>query len=378
MPTVEKEFMTDKEQRFKQRLIALLKDDGKGHHHAKFAEKLKDFIIKIVDRREDPNMTAAISFETGTIYISDGFTTNPETFFQLNVLMRHELAHYIMKHQIRMTNKFAKIFGKEGSEHMIMSQSLHNLMNIIEDYEISNTRYSAEDKQLVRNMILGGKVISGLVTEDERANWVNLPLEKMYDELSKEIEQIQQSILASWDNLNMEKVGKHRDFVQSNIKTLYIYTDTKSPTNFTSDLETYMKNRSLYHFAPQDQLINGQLRVCMAKWSNLPEAWQGVIKAIAKEFTTENSYTRQEVRDIILDIAKSSPVTPYNIKDKSGKEVIKLYTPEEKLIANDALKACISKLDLYDTWYNKIKKVLSDKDKYSKTDLERILQEIEK
>ena len=111
---------------------------------------------------------------------------------------------------------------------------------------------------------------------------------------------------------------------------------------------------------------------------NLPEAWQEVIKAIAKEFTAENGYTRQEVRDIILDIAKSSPVTPYNIKDKSGKEVIKLYTPEEKLIANDALKVCISKLDLYDTWYNKVKKILSDKDKYSKADLERILQEIEK
>lgn len=272
MPTKEKEFMTDKEQRFKKRLIALLKDDGKGHHHAKFAEKLKDFIIKIVDRREDPEMTAAINFETGTIYISDGFTTNPDTFFQLNVLMRHELAHYIMKHQIRMTNKFAKIFGKEGSEHMIMSQSLHGLMNIIEDYEISNTRYSEEDKNLVRNLILGGKIISGLVTEDHRVEWIKLPLEKMYDELSEEIKEIQKSILASWDSLNMENIGKYRDYIQDNIKTLYIYTDTKNPTNFRSDLETFMKNKSLYHFAPQDQLINGQLRVCMAKWSNLPEA----------------------------------------------------------------------------------------------------------
>ena len=43
-----KEFMTDREQKLKTRLIALLRDDGKGHRHAKFAKRLENFIIKIV------------------------------------------------------------------------------------------------------------------------------------------------------------------------------------------------------------------------------------------------------------------------------------------------------------------------------------------
>jgi hypothetical protein len=56
-----KEFMTKREEALKKRLIALLRDDGKGHRHAKFADRLKDFIVKIVDSKEDPEMTAAIS-----------------------------------------------------------------------------------------------------------------------------------------------------------------------------------------------------------------------------------------------------------------------------------------------------------------------------
>ena len=55
-----KEFMSRQEQALKRKLIALLRDDGKGHRHAKFANRLNDFIIKIVDREDDPEMTAAV------------------------------------------------------------------------------------------------------------------------------------------------------------------------------------------------------------------------------------------------------------------------------------------------------------------------------
>lgn len=194
--TTKREFMTPREEALKKRLIKLLIDDGKGHKHAKFAGKLRDFIIKIVPRKTDPNMTAAVDFENITIYISDGFLDNPDTFFQLNVLMRHELAHYLMKHQARMLAKFDKLYGKETGEHLKISMTFHSLMNIIEDFEISNTRYTEEDKTLVRNMVLGGEIISGLVTEDSRENWQNLSLEEMYDKLSEEIENLQNSIRA--------------------------------------------------------------------------------------------------------------------------------------------------------------------------------------
>ena len=43
-----REVMTKREKALKKKLIALLRDDGKGHRHAKYAERLEDFIIKIV------------------------------------------------------------------------------------------------------------------------------------------------------------------------------------------------------------------------------------------------------------------------------------------------------------------------------------------
>lgn len=59
--TTEKEFVAKQEKVLKNKLLALLRDDGQGHHHAKYAERLKDFLLKIVPRDEDPSFTAAIS-----------------------------------------------------------------------------------------------------------------------------------------------------------------------------------------------------------------------------------------------------------------------------------------------------------------------------
>ena len=59
-------------------------------------------------------------------------------------------------------------YGEEGYTRIKMSQSIHTLFNILEDFEISNTRYSKADKEIVRHMILNCQEIGGLVTEDHR------------------------------------------------------------------------------------------------------------------------------------------------------------------------------------------------------------------
>lgn len=166
-----KEFMTKDEMKWKKRLIALLKDDGRGHHHALFAKRLEDFVLKIIyDDAICP--TASISFDDGVININHGFLddNNPGIFRQLSVLMRHEMSHNLLMHQVRMVRNFQKKYGKTGETRISLSNSIHELINIIEDYEISNTRYTSEDKDTVRNMWLNGKLIGGLVTEDERDN----------------------------------------------------------------------------------------------------------------------------------------------------------------------------------------------------------------
>ena len=58
-------FMTDREKKLKKKLIDLLRDDGKGHRHAKYAERLKKFDINIVPLKAEPMFTAAISFDEG-------------------------------------------------------------------------------------------------------------------------------------------------------------------------------------------------------------------------------------------------------------------------------------------------------------------------
>ena len=190
---ITRHFMTDRERKVKKALCQLLIDKG----HRKYAERFWKLDFNIIDSKKHPDFTAAISFDEATVFISDGFLGNGQGIFnQLDVLLRHEMAHNLMMHQIRMMYVFKKLHANdpdEAYEHIRYSSSLHTILNIIEDFEISNKRYSAADKQIVRNMCLNGEVIGGLITEDHRG-WDKLPLEAMYDELTKDLIRINSEI----------------------------------------------------------------------------------------------------------------------------------------------------------------------------------------
>jgi hypothetical protein len=121
---------------------------------------------------------------------------------------------------------------------------------------------------------------------------------------------------------------------------------------------------------------------CVVKYSALTDIYQNVIKdayniIINGNEVTGKPYTKQQVRDIITEIAKSSIIDIYALKNEAGKELITLYTPEEKLLAIDTFKAMLPTLEEYETWYEKVKKTLGDSTKYSKDDLEKILAALE-
>jgi hypothetical protein len=165
-----------------------------------------------------------------------------------------------------------------------------------------------------------------------------------------------------------------KDYIRTHIiNELNVYTDFKHPTNFFGPLSKFIKNRAYYHFVPFDT----QTSACVVTFSSLPDLYQELIIAIAEEFTSDNGYTRPDVRKLVEEIAKTSPIETYTIKSKNGGEVAKIYNPEEKFIAIDALKAMLSELDEYDTWYAKVQKVLSDP-KYSDADRQKILDAIKK
>lgn len=320
-----REYKTDLEKRLKKKLIALLRDDGKGHHHAKYADRLELFDIQIVPLKVNPNHTADINFDRGIIRIGEGFLNDPATFYQLNVLIRHELAHNLLMHQVRM----AYHLGEENYGHIRFSQSLFRLQNIIADDEISNRKYSAEDKIIVRNMMLNGRVIGGLVTEDHRKDWINMTIEEMYDNLVAEIGKIQEELLAgrSIADLTAEKAD---DLISREILDTYIYVDIDS----ASDIEGV----TLKDF------IKSGCRTEEGQWAksfrDIAEAIYNALDGVALDDV--------KVKNMLLKISKSSPVESIDLFN-DGKVV--LHTPEEKYVAVEVLKKYKSE---YAEWHDKV------------------------
>ena len=383
-----KEFMSKKEQKLKKRLIELLRDDGKGHRYPKFAKRLEAFDVNIVYLSDDPSFTAAISFDEGKIYISEGFLQNEELFYQLNVLMRHELAHNLMMHQIRMLNKFKKEIADdpEYSKHISNSRSLHELVNWLEDFEISNKRYTDEDKKIVRNMILNGKLIGGLVTEEHRGAWKDATLEEMYDAWSEELEKLERQVRynASWSDKADFGWNTEKDGLTQASKTLFYYVNRKlddyNYINISSTLDktidAFINNQALFHFFPFDT----ESKPCIVLFKGLPDTWQEVVKNAYKLFSDNTKLTVQEAKKYIDKINDSSPKEEVAFTDPvTGEFLFKIYVPEEKLLVGDMIRFYLS-IDYYtaedEKWYKRTMKALDDF-KYSDEDLKKILKAID-
>jgi len=129
---------------------------------------------------------------------------------------------------------------------------------------------------------------------------------------------------------------------------LLAYSNINRPTNFFSTIDNFIANKGLYHFAAYDSPALGP---CIVKFSSLPDLYQELIVALNKEFAYfegGSSYVKQDLRDLCNKISKSGPLKPFDIVNKDSGEVIAtLYTPEEKLIAIDVLKAIIPQLEQY-------------------------------
>ena len=100
---------------------------------------------------------------------------------------------WFLQHEKRLLAQLAKEHELNPDDLDDMSvdelkQELYSnkLFNIAGDYEISNRGYTEKDKETVRNILINGRTVSGLVTEDDHPEWVNMSIEEMYDELRKE------------------------------------------------------------------------------------------------------------------------------------------------------------------------------------------------
>jgi hypothetical protein len=167
-----------------------------------------------------------------------------------------------MMHQIRMMHVFKQQhendvtsddpdYSDDAYEHISCSQSLHDLLNIIEDFEISNKRYTAEDKDIVEKMTLNGREIGGLVTEDHR-DWADLALEDMYNELSAELNSINDQIRNSpnWQPKAGNKPDSIDNIEYGAAKAISLYADAESPSGIKAPIDVFIKAEEFNEFAP--------------------------------------------------------------------------------------------------------------------------------
>jgi hypothetical protein len=318
---IARHFMTDRERKLKKALCQLLIDKG----HRKYAERFWKLDFNIIDSKKHPDFTAAISFDEATVFISDGFLGSGQGIFnQLDVLLRHELAHNLMMHQIRLMHVFKKLHADDPDnayEHIRYSISLHEVLNIIEDFEISNKRYTAEDKKIVKAMQLNGQVIGGLVTEDHRQAWEKLSVEAMYDELSKELIQINSDIRSNpywapikdgtYNQIDMLKL-KGRDMINK-------YKDFMSPSAIRAPLDVFIKSKIFSKYA---------------------KIYQELITRIydaLKELTSDSD--KQSIMEIVKAMSLTAPQERFDIQHPvTGEVICTVYTPEDKVLASAALK----------------------------------------
>lgn len=319
---ITRHFMTDRERKVKKALCQLLIKRG----HRKYAERFWKFDFNIIDSKKHPDFTAAISFDEATVFISDGFLGTSEAIFnQLDVLLRHELAHNLMMHQIRLMHIFKRLHKNdpdEAYEHIRYSASLQQILNIIEDFEISNKRYTEADKKIVKAMVLNGRVIGGLITEKHRSNWASLPLEAMYNELSNELIAINSAIRSDPDwqpTKNGKSWGEIDQIKFEGAKIIASYNNIMKPSGIRAPLDIFIKSKTFNKFA---------------------DIYKKLITTVYEAFKDFNNATeKQQLLDIVKAIAVTDPQETFEIvSPKTGEIVTTLYTPEDKMLANEVLK----------------------------------------
>lgn len=176
--------MTNNERATREYLADKLAEQG----YATYAQLFELFDLRLIS-----NPTVIGYMEPGMGRITLNETLDEHT---LCLVIRHEILHEYLTHELRLIRHVAKQQGLDPEEiDNLQEQSLKDIIygdsafNIAGDYEISNRGYTEQDKKDIRRIRLNGEIVSGLVTEIDHPDWVDLPLEDMYDLLKQEMEE---------------------------------------------------------------------------------------------------------------------------------------------------------------------------------------------
>lgn len=148
-----------------------------------YARIFHEFDLNIT---EDPGVVAYMVPNKGKIVVNKNLNLDA-----ISVVIRHEILHQYLEHEERLVRHVAKKLKMDPDKLDDLSinkikQKIYRgkEFNIAGDFEISNLGYTEADKRAIKSMVLNGEVVSGLVTEDHHPDWVDLPLEDMFDKLT--------------------------------------------------------------------------------------------------------------------------------------------------------------------------------------------------
>jgi hypothetical protein len=181
--------VTKEEYLAKKQIMDILSKQG----YPTYAHLLDLFDLNLTN---DPSVVGYMIPDKGVIVLNRNLDID-----QVSTIVRHEILHEYLSHQLRMQRHL----GKEKYDNR--TPTLHQLINIAGDYEISNRGYTEKDKNIVRAIRLNGEVLKGLVTEDDHPDWVNLTIEEMFDKLYdeyKEDEEAFKELLDMIQKLNQQ------------------------------------------------------------------------------------------------------------------------------------------------------------------------------
>lgn len=153
-----------------------------------YAKILGNFDLNLTG---NPTVVGFMEPDKGRIVLNKGLDEN-----QVSVIVRHEILHQFLEHERRLLKKlcnehnldFDKV-DDNSLEDIKRKLYSNDLFNRAADYEISNRGYTDKDKDTVRNILLNGQVLTGLVTEDDHPDWVDMSVEEMYDKLRESQDQ---------------------------------------------------------------------------------------------------------------------------------------------------------------------------------------------
>jgi hypothetical protein len=183
----------------------------------------------------------------------------------------------------------------------------------------------------MRNIILNGKEIHCLVTEDHDADWADMSLEEMFHALTQELEDIKALLLtidptkplSPADEERLEKASGNAAIRQS------METNTQYMIRVDADTKSYF-------FVPIEKILT------LKSFKKYSAIEQKIMRGL---YDAYKDYSEEDIIKIIEEIGFTTTFTAYKFKDKSGKDLgIAAYTPEDKTFAINVLLALMGRL----------------------------------